>query len=88
MLPHALSSATCEFQGRGVDQHGKGWFRDRDVCQILRYREAITKKVKDADKISLGAICAMDIEEDLYHKKTITFFLLAFAIPFVLAIHP
>ena len=87
MLPHASPSATWKFQGRGVDQHGKEWFCDRDVCQILRYREAITKKVKEAYKILLGAVCAMDIEDDLYHKKTINFFLLASSINFVLAIH-
>ena len=53
------------------------------MCQILRYREAIRKKVKEAYKISLGAILVMDIED---HKKTISFFLLASSIPFVLAI--
>ena len=76
--------ATWEFQERTVDQHEKEWFRGKDVCQILRHREAITKKVKKACKIFLGAICAIDIEE---YKKTVTFFLLPSSIPFALAVH-
>ena len=48
MLHHALPSATWECKGRGVDQHGKKWFHGRGVCKILGYRDAVTKKVKEA----------------------------------------
>ena len=78
------TSATWEFQERTVDQHEKKWFRGKDVCQILRYRETITKKVKKVCKTFPSAICSMDIEE---YKKAITFFLLASLIPFALAVH-
>ena len=77
MLPHALPGATWEFQGRGVDQHGKEWLCGKEVCQMLRYREEkISQKI--LYKISQGALCTMDIED---HKKTIPFFLLASSIP-------
>ena len=78
------ASATWEFQERTVDQYEKEWFRGKGVCQMLRYSETITKKVKKVCKIFLSAICAMDIEE---YKKVITFFLLASLIPFALVVH-
>ena len=51
MLPHALPGATWEFQGRGVDQHGKEWLCGKEVCQMLKYREEITKKRTKSRKV-------------------------------------
>ena len=60
MLPHALPSATWELQGRGVDQHGKEWFRGKDMCMILGFqdaKDALAKKVKLAYRSSQAGGC-------------------------------
>ena len=62
MLPHALPSATWEFQGRGADKNGKEWFRGKDVCMILGFwdaKDALTKKVKIVYKSDLRALAVV-----------------------------
>ena len=79
MLPHALPGATWEFQGRGVDQHGKEWLCGKEVCQMLKYREEITKKrTKSRKVLYVGWILRTT-------KKF--FFLLASLIPSASTIH-
>ena len=63
MLPHALPSATWEFQGNRVDQHGKEWFCGRDVCMILGFQDpkkTFQRRVKNAYRSSLELIKFQD----------------------------
>ena len=58
-----IPKAEWEFQGKKVDiivdSHGKEWFRGRDVCKILGFRDikdALLTKVKKVYKTDLKSI--------------------------------
>ena len=49
---------------------------NRDVCRILGFnnpKDALTKKVKKAYKTSLGALCEMHVEDDLYSENRVAY---------------
>ena len=71
-------TAVWEFQDKDVrmkiDDSGKEWFQGVDVCGILGYRnhnDTLENKVRKVYKTSLGALCEIHIEDDLYSENRV-----------------